>query len=244
MGWRCCDAVPQGCVGVEMLGRCRTATALGLQARQPLGTVDPVCCLHGCPPGSVRVLDSPPPAAACNISLRRELPASTWQLWSPNKSLGLTGVRAALRRGPCITRRSAGAARPGVVVAWGHMAWPCLEAWAAPADAAMGGRLPAQPCAAGKTGKSPVAPNWAGPVLPNSLANYFVATAQCAGDSSAQTANLPGRAASTASSCATAPRLARCGAPGRLPPASQDALPRLRGRQYGVRRHPAAEPLE
>ncbi|HRM83574.1 MAG TPA: aminotransferase class I/II-fold pyridoxal phosphate-dependent enzyme, partial [Acidovorax temperans] len=63
----------------------------------PLGTVDGVLSAwHGpTPPGSVRVLDCAyRPLRLATSHSDPELPASAWQLWSPNKSLGLTGVRA------------------------------------------------------------------------------------------------------------------------------------------------------
>ena len=106
----------------------------------PLGTVDAVLAAwHADPtletPGSLRVLDCAyRPLVLEPADPAPALPASAWQLWSPNKALGLTGVRAAYAVAP--------AGAEGTVLALQGLAssWPVgahgvalLHAWATPA---------------------------------------------------------------------------------------------------------------
>ena len=89
-------------VGGEGVGRSATLQ-WACEPASPLGTVDGVLSAwHGpTPPASVRVLDCAyRPLRLATSHSDPELPASAWQLWSPNKSLGLTGVRAAYAVAP------------------------------------------------------------------------------------------------------------------------------------------------
>ena len=198
----------------------------------PLGTADAVLAAWHAPtpPGSVRVLDCAyRPLRLATSHSDPELPASAWQLWSPNKSLGLTGVRAAYAVAP--------AEAEGMVPALQSLApsWPVgahgvalLEAWATPAvQQWVADCLPT--LRSWKDRQMALCTQLGWSVVPGSLANYFVATlptAQCAGDSSAQTANL------LAALRQHGIKLRDCtsfGLPGAvrlgvLPPASQDAL--------------------
>ena len=232
MGWRCCDAVPR-LRWVENADAAAPATLhWACEPASPLGTVDGVLSAwHGpTPPGSVRVLDCAyRPLRLATSHSDAELPASAWQLWSPNKSLGLTGVRAAYAVAP--------AGAQGMVPALQSLApsWPVgahgvalLEAWATPAvQQWVADCLPI--LRSWKDRQMALCTQLGWSVVPGSLANYFVATlptAQCAGDSSAPTANL------LAALRQHGIKLRDCtsfGLPGAvrlgvLPPASQDAL--------------------
>ena len=218
-------------VGGEGVGRSATLQ-WACEPASPLGTVDGVLSAwHGpTPPGSVRVLDCAyRPLRLATSHSDAELPASAWQLWSPNKSLGLTGVRAAYAVAP--------AGAEGMVPALQSLApsWPVgahgvalLEAWATPAvQQWVADCLPI--LRSWKDRQMALCTQLGWSVVPGSLANYFVATlptAQCAGDPSAQTANL------LAALRQHGIKLRDCtsfGLPGAvrlgvLPPASQDAL--------------------
>ena len=198
----------------------------------PLGTADAVLAEWHTPtsPGSVRVLDCAyrPLRLAVN-SADPTLPASAWQLWSPNKSLGLTGVRAAYAVAPAEAEGMAPALQ-SLAPSWpvGAHGVALLEAWATPAvQQWVADCLPI--LRSWKDRQMALCTQLGWSVVPGSLANYFVATlptAQCAGDSSAQTANL------LAALRQHGIKLRDCtsfGLPGAvrlgvLPPASQDAL--------------------
>ena len=75
----------------------------------PLGTADEALAqwTHAAPaPASLRVID----CAYAPLRLHgagAALPANAWQLWTPNKALGLTGVRAAYAIAPDATQAAA-----------------------------------------------------------------------------------------------------------------------------------------
>ncbi|PXW93275.1 histidinol-phosphate aminotransferase [Sphaerotilus hippei] len=87
----------------------RAAAALGLQADDQA----PDLCWHTEPSSPLGRADAPPPRPAAAVLVvdrayaplrlegrAPELPAAAWQLWSPNKALGLTGVRGAYAIAP------------------------------------------------------------------------------------------------------------------------------------------------
>ncbi|RLJ40409.1 aminotransferase class I/II-fold pyridoxal phosphate-dependent enzyme [Acidovorax sp. 106] len=177
-----------GADGVYGVHVASTTLQWACEPASPLGTVDAaLAAWHAAPlPGGVRVLD------CAYHPLRLEpagpapaLPASAWQLWSPNKALGLTGVRAAYAVAP--------AGAEGMVLALQGLAasWPVgahgvalLHAWATPAvQQWVAACLPTLRQWKARQQALCTALGWA--VLPGSLANYFVAT-------------LPGPSVSTA----------------------------------------------
>ena len=216
----------------------------------PLGTVDGVLSAwHGpTPPGSVRVLDCAyRPLRLATSHSDPELPASAWQLWSPNKSLGLTGVRAAYAVAPAGAEGTV-LALQGLAASWpvGAHGVALLEAWATPAvQQWVAACLPT--LRSWKDRQMALCTQLGWSVVSGSLANYFVATlpaAQCTDDSSAQTASL------LAALRQHGIKLRDCtsfGLPGAvrlgvLQPASQDALQTVwQAVQAGCT---AAEPLE
>ena len=212
MGWRCCDAVPRlrGHGGSDAAAPATCTGPASPPAR--MGTVD-VCCLHGtahaarqCAGAGLRL----PPAAACNISLRRRLPASAWQLWSPNKSLGLTGVRAAYAVALLVPKGMVPAESCAIVAPWGGSWRGLVGGLGRTGRAAMGADcLPT--LRSWKDRQMPCAPNWAGPWCP--AAWPTILSPPCPQHSARMTPARKQqtcwpRCANTASSCATAPRLA------------------------------------
>ena len=165
----------------------------------PLGTVDAaLAAWHAAPAagagggGSLRVVDCAyrplvlEPAHAFSAA-STSLPASAWQLWSPNKALGLTGVRAAYAVAP--------AGAEGMVPALQGLAssWPVgahgvalLHAWATPAvQQWVEGCVPTLREWKARQLALCTALGWA--VVPGSLANYFVATLASPSVSTAET---------------------------------------------------------
>ena len=100
----------QGCGGREGSDAAAPATLhWACEPASPLGTVDGVLSAwHGpTPPGSVRVLDCAyRPLRLATSHSDPELPASAWQLWSPNKNPGPDGRACRLRRGPLQGRKA------------------------------------------------------------------------------------------------------------------------------------------
>lgn len=110
----------------------RAAAAWGLDVRcdpeSPAGTALAWCCDPSSPlgeaqPGLAALVDALEASSACVLDLayeplrlegRLELGAAqrdrAWQLWTPNKALGLTGVRAAYAIAPLDAARTAGMA--------------------------------------------------------------------------------------------------------------------------------------
>ena len=137
----------------------------------PLGTADETLA-RPVPPGSLRVID------CAYAPLRLEggeppLPPDAWQMWTPNKALGLTGVRAAYAIAP-----DAAQAAPVQALA---SSWPLgadgvallqtwveegAQAWLAASLATLRDWKALQVALCESLG-------WA--VLPGSLANYFTA---------------------------------------------------------------------
>ncbi|WP_235504208.1 aminotransferase class I/II-fold pyridoxal phosphate-dependent enzyme [Acidovorax sp. Leaf84] len=124
------------------------AAAGGLQAAaglhwacepsSPLGQVDPALALwhaHGCGTAvALQVLDF----AYAPLRLDGQpthAPPSAWQLWTPNKALGLTGVRAAYAIAPAHETPGRIAALQGLAPSWpvGAHGVAMLAAWAQPA---------------------------------------------------------------------------------------------------------------
>jgi len=144
----------------------------------PLGVTDPALAAwreHGCAATALQVLD----CAYAPLRLdghRTEAPPTAWQLWTPNKALGLTGVRAAYAIAPAHETPERIAALHGLAPSWpvGAHGVAMLTAWAQPAVqqwlhhslATLRGWKAAQQALCTALG-------WR--VVPGSLANYFVA---------------------------------------------------------------------
>jgi histidinol-phosphate aminotransferase len=148
----------------------------------PLGTVDAaLAAWHADPtletPGSLRVLDCAyRPLVLESADLAPALPASAWQLWSPNKALGLTGVRAAYAVAPAGAEDTV-LALHGLAASWpvGAHGVALLHAWATPAvQQWVAACLPTLRQWKARQQALCTALGWA--VAPGSLANYFVAT--------------------------------------------------------------------
>lgn len=133
----------------------------------PLGTADATLA-RPVPPGGLRVID------CAYAPLRLEgaaapLPVDAWQLWSPNKALGLTGVRAAYAIAP---RASQATAVQALAPSWPIGAdgvamlgaWVEAQAWLADSLATLREWKARQIALCASLG-------WA--VVPGSLANYF-----------------------------------------------------------------------
>ena len=229
MGWRCCGAVRQGCGGGECTDAAAPATLhWACEPASPLGTADAALAAWHTPHPPAVCGCWTAPTARCglqHLSADPSCPHPPGNCGRPTNP-GLTGARVTVApAGPkawCPHCRVLSPSWPGG--SWRGLVGgpgphrPCSNGW----------QTARPPCAAGKTGKSPCAPNWLGRAA-RSPANYFVATlptAQCAGDSSAQTANL------LAALRQHGIKLRDCtsfGLPGALclgvlPPASQDAL--------------------
>nr|WP_233205582.1 aminotransferase class I/II-fold pyridoxal phosphate-dependent enzyme [Acidovorax sp. 56] len=170
-------------VDVDVDGAHDASTTLhwACEPASPLGTVDAaLAAWHADPtlktPGSLRVLDCAyRPLVLEPADPAPALPASAWQLWSPNKALGLTGVRAAYAVAP--------AGGEGTVLALQALAssWPVgahgvalLHAWATPAvQQWVAACLPTLREWKVRQQALCSALGWA--VVPGSLANYFCA---------------------------------------------------------------------
>ncbi|WP_367068005.1 aminotransferase class I/II-fold pyridoxal phosphate-dependent enzyme [Oryzisolibacter sp. LB2S] len=167
-----------------MLGNTPPATGLpalhwACEPASPLGTPDPALALwarRAGPAGSLRVLDCAYAPLRLD-GLTTVPPDDAWELWSPNKALGLTGVRAAYAIAP------AAAVASGAVAAVRALApsWPLgadgvalltawtqgdTQAWLAQSLATLRDWKAAQLRLCADLG-------WA--VLPGSLANFFTA---------------------------------------------------------------------
>ncbi|AVT16038.1 aminotransferase [Paracidovorax avenae] len=149
----------------------------------PLGTPDPALeawrtlACHGAaaPDAGLRIVD------CAYAPLRLEaaggpLPANAWQLWTPNKALGLTGVRAAYAIAPaCVPRHDLDALQ-ALAPSWpiGAHGGAMLSAWVAQEVqdwlAASLGTLRAW-----KTAQILLCQELGWDVWPGSLANYFAA---------------------------------------------------------------------
>lgn len=147
----------------------RPALHWACEPASPLGTVDGSLA-RPAPPGALRVIDR----AYAPLRLAGEAappPADAWQMWTPNKALGLTGVRAAYAIAPDGAQAEAVQAlapswplgADGVALLG---AWVDAQAWLADSLATLRGWKAAQTALCTSLG-------WA--VVPGSLANYFTA---------------------------------------------------------------------
>ena len=129
----------------------RPALHWACEPASPLGTADGALAhwvSTGAPQGSIRVLDLAYAPLRLDGSAT-PLPGGVWQLWTPNKALGLTGVRAAYAIAPTAAQAAAlralapswpvGAEGVALLDAWvgeGAQAWlaqslTMLRAWKA-----------------------------------------------------------------------------------------------------------------
>lgn len=140
----------------------------------PLGTADAALARWADEPGALRVLD----CAYAPLRLEGAAtapPGHAWQMWTPNKALGLTGVRAAYAIAP-----GGGAAQAAAVQALAP-SWPVgadgvalLDAWTrAPAQAWLADSLAT--LRGWKARQAALCASLGWGVVPGSLANYFTA---------------------------------------------------------------------
>lgn len=199
----------------------------------PLGQEDPALLAwrqapHAALPGAgfaMRVLDGayrPLQLAGGAGGLGAEPPPGVWQMWTPNKALGLTGVRAAYAVAPPDAAPHTVAALQALAPSWpvGAHGVAMLTAWAGAASQ----RWLAESLATLRIWKAEqmalcAALGWQ--VLPGSQANYFVARVPV-GD-------LPGALARLRAQGVKLRDCASFGLPGHvrlgvLPPAAQQAL--------------------
>ena len=163
-------------IGAEAAAQPAPALHWACDPASPLGTPDAALARWADVPGALRVLD----CAYAPLRLdgaATAAPPSAWQLWTPNKALGLTGVRAAYAIAPDTV---AGAAQAAAVQALAP-SWPrgadgvaLLQTWVAPGTQAWvdGTLATLRSWKAAQLGLC-TALGWA--VVPGSLANYFTA---------------------------------------------------------------------
>jgi histidinol-phosphate aminotransferase len=135
----------------------------------PLGTVDAGLCRRASA-GSLRVLD----CAYAPLRLEGQAtppPPAAWQLWSPNKALGLTGVRAAYAVAPDEEQATAVAA---LAPSWplGADGVALLEAWVGAQNWLAGTR---ERLRRWKARQLALCRSLGWDVVPGSLANFFTA---------------------------------------------------------------------
>lgn len=149
----------------------------------PLGTDDPTLALWhavAVAAGAVRVLD------CAYVPLRLDgaaprVPAGAWQLWTPNKALGLTGVRAAYAIAPSAVSAQDIATLQALAPSWpvGAAGVALLRAWVqAPVQQWLADSLAT--LSHWKTEQQALCTALGWTVLPGSQANYFVAQPQVA----------------------------------------------------------------
>ena len=183
------------------LGVCRhgepAAAPAGLmwacEPSSPLGTTDPVLAQWSgpAPAGTLRVLDcayaplrldavpgngADGPAAPASAPSAPAWAAGTWQLWTPNKALGLTGVRAAYAIAPAHAPPADLAALVALAPSWplGAPGVALLQTWATPAAQRwLAGCLPTLRDWKAQQLALCEALGWQ--AVPGSLANYVVA---------------------------------------------------------------------
>ncbi|SFD98781.1 aminotransferase class I/II-fold pyridoxal phosphate-dependent enzyme [Paracidovorax konjaci] len=151
----------------------------------PLGTPDPALAAwraqerDGCagPDGGLRIVDCAyAPLRLEPAGAGESLPADAWQLWTPNKALGLTGVRAAYAVAPLHASPDAVAALQSLAPSWpvGAHGVAMLSAWVAPeVQRWLAGTL--DTLRAWKAAQQALCESLDWRVLPGSQANYFVA---------------------------------------------------------------------
>lgn len=141
----------------------------------PLGQADPALAQwQGAAPEGLRVLD----CAYQPLRLTDEhspMPGGVWQVWTPNKALGMTGVRAAYAIAPEAAQADV-AALQALAPSWvvGAHGVAMLEAWTTPAVQQWLDRSRGQ-LAQWKTAQMALCAALGWQVAPGSLANYFVA---------------------------------------------------------------------
>ena len=141
----------------------------------PLGQADPALALWQVEAGAgLRVID----CAYQPLRLdgrQSTLPADAWQVWTPNKALGLTGVRAAYAVAPEGAQAEV-AALQALAASWvvGAHGVALLEAWTRPAVQQWLAHSRSQ-LVQWKSAQAALCDALGWQVLPGSLANYFVA---------------------------------------------------------------------
>lgn len=215
------EAVPVG-IASQMHAGLRWAC----EPSSPLGHADaqlPTWAQALSLPGSLAVIDCA--YAPLRLEGRTlEWPASAWQLWTPNKALGLTGVRAAYAIAPAKGPAEDVAALRALAPSWpvGAHGVALLQAWTEPATQQwLAQCLPTLQAWKARQQALCTALGWE--LRPGSLANYFVARLGAAHiESSLQRLRAHGIKLRDCASFGLAGHV-RLGV---LPPASQDALER------------------
>ncbi|GKT22704.1 aminotransferase class I/II-fold pyridoxal phosphate-dependent enzyme [Acidovorax sp. SUPP3334] len=145
----------------------------------PLGTPDPVLAgwsRSAADDGALRVLDCAYAPLRLNGTAAAPMPADAWQLWTPNKALGLTGVRAAYAIAPKAQPPQDLAALQSLAPSWptGAHGVALLSSWTAPCTQQwLHGSL--DTLRAWKAQQQVLCESLGWTVSPGSLANYFVA---------------------------------------------------------------------
>ena len=156
--------------------------AAGLQwacePSSPLGAADPVLAVwhrHGCAAEALQVVD------CAYVPLRLEggataMPPQAWQLWTPNKALGLTGVRAAYAIAPAQESPDRIHALQGLAPSWpvGAHGVALLTAWTQP-QAQQWLQASLDTLRGWKAAQQALCESLGWQALPGSLANYFTA---------------------------------------------------------------------
>ncbi len=156
-------------------GRAQPALHWACEPSSPLGQADPALAQwQGAAPAGLRVLD----CAYQPLRLADEhspMPAGVWQVWTPNKALGMTGVRAAYAIAPEAAALDV-AALQSLAPSWvvGAHGVAMLEAWTTPEVQQWLVHSRAQ-LAQWKTAQMALCVALGWQVAPGSLANYFVA---------------------------------------------------------------------
>ena len=144
----------------------------------PIGAADPVLAAwhrDGCAAEALQVLD------CAYVPLRLEggataMPPHAWQLWTPNKALGLTGVRAAYAIAPEREPLDRIHALQGLAPSWpvGAHGVALLTAWTQP-RAQQWLQASLDTLRGWKAAQQALCASLGWQVLPGSLANYFAA---------------------------------------------------------------------
>ena len=156
--------------------------AAGLQwacePSSPLGAADPVLSVwhrRGCAAEALQVVD------CAYVPLRLEggataMPPQAWQLWTPNKALGLTGVRAAYAIAPAQESPDRIHALQGLAPSWpvGAHGVALLTAWTRP-QAQQWLQASLDTLRGWKAAQQALCESLGWQALPGSLANYFTA---------------------------------------------------------------------
>ena len=120
----------------EDAGHSAAALHWACEPSSPLGGADPaLAAWPGAPKNAaLRIVDCAYQPLRLHSSNAPELPASAWQLWTPNKALGLTGVRAAYAIAP-LNAAADVATLNALAPSWpvGAHGVAMLESWITPA---------------------------------------------------------------------------------------------------------------